>query len=97
MCAPPTNPVVSTTGRIGGDRLVRVCIVIKTVGCLSPYPPNVGVDTREIGRALPLLARRLLMLLPEAGKIDIRRVWRGIYSNTADGNPLVGWDKHNKV
>jgi len=28
--------------------------------------------------------------------VEVRRVWRGRYANTKDGNPLVGFDKKYK-
>eukprot|EP00392_Amoebophrya_sp_AT5.2_P005650 g5659.t1 len=61
----------------------------------APYPAVTGFDTDETAHFLPQLAQRLLALLPACGeKILVRRVWRGLYANTADGNPLVGEDAY---
>ncbi|CAD7942435.1 unnamed protein product [Amoebophrya sp. A25] len=63
----------------------------------APEPRVTGYDTSETSHFLPNLARRLLKLLPDAGDaVEVRRVWRGLYANTADGNPLVGFDPYHQ-
>ncbi|CAD7939646.1 unnamed protein product [Amoebophrya sp. A120] len=61
----------------------------------APYPEVPGFDTQETSHFLPLLAKRLLAVLPHAREhVEVRRIWRGLYANTTDGNPLVGFDRH---
>lgn len=65
-------------------------------------PPHISDTTPPRGDAPSLVlkppsltrAHILPKLLPHiADDLEIRRVWRGLYANTADGNPLVGWDR----
>ena len=63
----------------------------QVVFCLTPDPPIVGTDIRETSVFLPMVARRLVGLLPRLRNLRVRRVWRGLYPMTPDGSPLVGW------
>ncbi|KAG9389563.1 sulfurtransferase [Carpediemonas membranifera] len=64
------------------------------VFCATPDPPVKGWATQETSSFLPAVAQRMLTLLPRLGPIHVRRVWRGLYPQSADGNPYVGWDSH---
>eukprot|EP00397_Hematodinium_sp_SG-2012_P012752 GEMP01012931.1.p1 GENE.GEMP01012931.1~~GEMP01012931.1.p1 ORF type:complete len:962 (+),score=219.09 GEMP01012931.1:137-3022(+) len=66
------------------------------VFCITPDPPIIGYDRHETSEFLPQISRRLIDLIPSLKNVQVRRVWRGLYANTADGNPLVGWDKTHK-
>jgi sarcosine oxidase, subunit beta len=59
--------------------------------CLTPDPPVPGFDCRDTSEFLPLVARRMLDLVPKLANLRVRRTWRGLYPMTPDGSPLVGW------
>jgi sarcosine oxidase subunit beta len=59
--------------------------------CLTPAPLLWGDDTQETSGFLPMVARRLLTLMPRLAGLRVRRTWRGLYPMTPDGLPLVGW------
>ncbi len=63
----------------------------QVVFCITPDPPIVGSDTRETSVFLPQVCSRMVKLLPRLKNLRVRRVWRGLYPNTPDGSPLVGW------
>ncbi len=58
--------------------------------CLTPDPPIVGVDTRSTSVFLPLIARRMIDIMPRLANLKVRRTWRGQYPMTPDGFPIVG-------
>ncbi len=62
----------------------------QVIFCLTPDPPIVGTDTRETSVFLPMVAKRLIELLPRLRNLRVRRVWRGLYPMTPDGSPIVG-------
>jgi sarcosine oxidase, subunit beta len=62
----------------------------QVIFCLTPRPPSWGDDTRVTSTFLPMVARRVLMLLPRLAGARVRRTWRGVYPMTPDGSPLVG-------
>ncbi|MGB9824692.1 MAG: NAD(P)/FAD-dependent oxidoreductase [Candidatus Hydrothermia bacterium] len=59
--------------------------------CLTPEPPIWGKDTRETSVFLPMVARRMITVMPKLKYIRVRRTWRGLYPMTPDGNPIVGY------
>ncbi len=61
------------------------------VFCITPRPLVPGFDRRETSEFLPLVARRMVGLMPRLANIRVRRTWRGLYPMTPDGSPLVGW------
>ncbi len=61
------------------------------VFCITPLPNLWGFDTRETSEFLPLVARRLIELLPILQNIRVRRTWRGLYPMTPDGFPILGF------
>ena len=61
------------------------------VFCITPEPPIPGLDRRETSEFLPMVARRMVDLMPRLANIRVRRTWRGTYPMTPDGSPLVGW------
>ncbi|MGE5358829.1 MAG: NAD(P)/FAD-dependent oxidoreductase [Bacteroidales bacterium] len=63
------------------------------VFCITPDPPIVGTDRRETSAYLPMIARRMVDLVPALANIKVRRTWRGLYPMTPDGSPIVGWAK----
>jgi sarcosine oxidase subunit beta len=63
------------------------------VFCITPDPPIVGTDRRETSTYLPMIARRMVDLVPKMAAIKVRRTWRGLYPMTPDGAPIIGWAK----
>ncbi|MGC9530223.1 MAG: NAD(P)/FAD-dependent oxidoreductase [Candidatus Bipolaricaulaceae bacterium] len=59
--------------------------------CITPDPPIWGEDRRETSAFLPMVARRMIGLMPRLAALRVRRTWRGLYPMTPDGSPLVGW------
>lgn len=49
----------------------------------------------ETAHFLPKIAKRMIDLVPAVAGLKVRRQWRGLYANTTDGNPLVGFDTQN--
>ncbi len=65
----------------------------QVVFCITPSPSIWGFDRRETSSFLPMVARRMVDLMPRLGNIRVRRTWRGLYPMTPDGSPLVGWSE----
>jgi sarcosine oxidase subunit beta len=63
------------------------------VFCITPSPNIWGEDCRETSSFLPMVARRMVDLMPRLANIRVRRTWRGLYPMTPDGSPLVGWSR----
>jgi glycine/D-amino acid oxidase-like deaminating enzyme/Fe-S-cluster-containing hydrogenase component 2/bacterioferritin-associated ferredoxin len=63
----------------------------QVVFCITPDPPIPGFDRRETSAFLPLVAPRMVGLVPRLANVRVRRTWRGLYPMTPDGSPLVGW------
>ncbi len=63
------------------------------VFCITPEPPIVGTDRRETSEFLPMIAPRMIGLMPKLSNIRVRRTWRGLYPMTPDGFPIVGRSK----
>lgn len=58
--------------------------------CYTPKPPVPGVDIRCTSEFMPIIANRLIDLIPRLKNLSIRRLWRGLYPMTPDGYPIVG-------
>jgi sarcosine oxidase subunit beta len=63
----------------------------QVIFCITPNPSIWGFDTRETSSFLPLVANRMVNIMPRLKNIRVRRTWRGLYPMTPDGAPLVGW------
>jgi sarcosine oxidase subunit beta len=61
------------------------------VFCITPDPAIVGTDRRETSTYLPMIARRMVGLMPKLANAKVRRTWRGLYPMTPDGSPIIGW------
>jgi sarcosine oxidase subunit beta len=61
--------------------------------CITPDPPIWGEDRRETSLFLPMVARRMVEIMPRLANVRVRRTWRGLYPMTPDGSPLVGWSR----
>lgn len=63
------------------------------VFCITPDPPIAGTDRRETSAYLPMIASRMVGLMPKLANVKVRRTWRGLYPMTPDGAPILGWSK----
>ena len=58
--------------------------------CYTPSKPFVGTNREPTSEFLPILAKRMIDLIPRLKNMLIRRVWRGLYPMTPDGLPICG-------
>jgi len=58
--------------------------------CITPSPNLWGFDTEETSSFLPMVAKRMVDLMPRLMNIRVRRTWRGLYPMTPDGAPILG-------
>jgi sarcosine oxidase subunit beta len=65
----------------------------QVIFCITPCPNICGEDTRETSSFLPMVAKRMVDLMPRLKNIRVRRTWRGLYPMTPDGFPVVSWTK----
>lgn len=63
----------------------------QVIFCITPSPNIWGTDILETSAFLPMVARRLVNLMPRLRNVRVRRTWRGLYPMTPDGAPIVGW------
>jgi sarcosine oxidase subunit beta len=63
----------------------------QVVFCITPSPNIWGLDTRETSAFLPMVARRMVDLIPQLANLRVRRTWRGLYPMTPDAFPIIGW------
>jgi sarcosine oxidase subunit beta len=68
----------------------------QVVFCITPNPNIWGSDVRETSAFLPMVARRMVEVMPRLKNIRVRRTWRGLYPMTPDGFPIVGWSRELK-
>ncbi len=58
--------------------------------CYTPKELFIGSDRESLSEFLPILANRMVSLIPRFKNLLIRRVWRGCYPMTPDGIPIIG-------
>lgn len=58
--------------------------------CYTPRELFKGVNREPTSEFLPILAGRMVRLVPLLSGMLIRRVWRGLYPMTPDGLPICG-------
>ncbi len=58
--------------------------------CYTPKTPFVGMDRSCTSEFMPVIANRLVSLIPRLKNLTIRRLWRGLYPMTPDGVAIVG-------
>jgi sarcosine oxidase subunit beta len=63
----------------------------QVIFCITPSPQIWGMDRNETSSFLPMVAKRMVDLMPRLAGIRVRRTWRGMYPMTPDGSPIVGW------
>jgi sarcosine oxidase subunit beta len=68
----------------------------QVIFCITPSPSIWGEDKRETSIFLPMVARRMVNIMPRLKNIRVRRTWRGLYPMTPDGFPIVGWSRELK-
>ncbi|MGP8078143.1 MAG: NAD(P)/FAD-dependent oxidoreductase [Thermoplasmata archaeon] len=64
--------------------------------CYTPKERFPGENRTSTFEFMPIVAARLVNLIPRLKNLTIRRVWRGLYPMTPDGNPIVGKAPHVK-
>ncbi len=57
--------------------------------CYTPKELFYGTDREPQSEFLPILANRMIRLIPKFKNLLIRRVWRGCYPMTPDGVPII--------
>ena len=57
----------------------------QVIFCYTPIVPILGTNRSCTSEFMPVIARRLIDLIPRLKNILIRRVWRGLYPMTPDG------------
>jgi len=65
----------------------------QVIFCITPSPSIWGQDIRETSSFLPMVADRMVGLIPRLRNLRVRRTWRGLYPMTPDGSPIVGWTR----
>lgn len=57
----------------------------QVIFCYTPVEPILGTNRSCTSEFMPVIARRLIDLIPRLENMLIRRVWRGLYPMTPDG------------
>ncbi|MBC8426911.1 FAD-binding oxidoreductase [bacterium] len=57
--------------------------------CYTPRQLFTGTNRESLSEFLPILANRMISLIPRLKNLLIRRVWRGCYPMTPDGVPII--------
>jgi sarcosine oxidase subunit beta len=57
----------------------------QVIFCYTPIEPILGTNRSCTSEFMPVIARRLIDLIPRLENMLIRRVWRGLYPMTPDG------------
>jgi sarcosine oxidase subunit beta len=57
--------------------------------CYTPKELFIGTNRESQSEFLPILAARMISLVPRLKHLLVRRVWRGCYPMTPDGIPIV--------
>jgi sarcosine oxidase, subunit beta len=58
--------------------------------CYTPKPVISGENRDPTYEFMPIVAARMVEVLPRLKNLTIRRVWRGLYPMTPDGSPILG-------
>lgn len=59
------------------------------VFCLTPSPAKYYESDTNTAEFLTQFSSRIFKVYPYLGNLRIRRIWRGYYPNTPDGNPII--------
>jgi len=71
------------------------CSEGQIIFCYTPINIFPGENRDSTSEFMPIMARRLVDLIPRLKNLTIRRIWRGLYPMTPDGIAVVG--KSSKV
>jgi len=91
--------VKTTKGKYGMDFVINAAGPrARKVANMAGLDVPVRSDSHEAGitepverfLVLPMVARRMINLMPRLANLRVRRVWRGLYPMTPDGSPIVG-------
>ena len=58
--------------------------------CYTPLKIFPGKDRRSTSEFMPVMANRMVDLIPRFKNLTIRRLWRGLYPMTPDGFAVIG-------
>ncbi len=61
--------------------------------CYTPRELFPGTNRESLSEFLPVLASRMIDLIPKLKNLLIRRTWRGCYPMTPDGIPIIDYAK----
>lgn len=59
--------------------------------CYTPKELFFGTNRENLSEFLPVLAGRMISLIPKLKNLLIRRIWRGCYPMTPDGVPIIDY------
>lgn len=62
----------------------------RIIFCYTPIKIFPGEDRRSTSEFMPIIARRMVELIPRLKNLTIRRIWRGLYPMTPDGIAVIG-------
>jgi sarcosine oxidase subunit beta len=66
------------------------CSEGQIIFCYTPIKIFPGENRDSTSEFMPIMARRLVNLIPRFKNLTIRRIWRGLYPMTPDGIAVVG-------
>lgn len=66
------------------------CSEGQIIFCYTPIKIFPGENVDSTSEFMPIMARRLVNLIPRFKNLTIRRIWRGLYPMTPDGVAVVG-------
>jgi sarcosine oxidase subunit beta len=58
--------------------------------CYTPKVLFPGENRTSTAEFMPIIAARLVEVIPRLKNLTVRRLWRGLYPMTPDGSPIVG-------
>ncbi|HSW36652.1 MAG TPA: FAD-binding oxidoreductase [Candidatus Limnocylindrales bacterium] len=63
----------------------------QVIFCYTPKELFTGTNRESSSEFLPILASRMIALIPAFKNLLIRRIWRGCYPMTPDGVPIIDY------
>ena len=61
----------------------------QVIFCYTPLELFIGTDRESTSEFMPVVANRLIGVIPRLRHALVRRIWRGLYPMTPDGLPIV--------
>jgi sarcosine oxidase subunit beta len=58
--------------------------------CYTPKQLFKGENRTSTVEFMPIIAARMVEIIPRLKNLTVRRIWRGLYPMTPDGSPIVG-------